>query len=75
MDKIKLSVRELVEFVYKSGDISARNLSLDRAMEGIRAHKILQSQMGDGYRKEFYLKSEFIFKDIMFLLKEGLTES
>jgi DNA excision repair protein ERCC-2 len=69
MDKIKLSVRELVEFVYKSGDISARNLSLDRAMEGIRAHKILQSQMGDGYRKEFYLKSEFIFKDIMFFIE------
>jgi DNA excision repair protein ERCC-2 len=69
MDKIKLSVRELVECVYKSGDISARNLSLDRAMEGIRAHKILQSQMGDGYRKEFYLKSEFIFKDIMFFIE------
>ena len=59
----------MVEFVYKSGDISARNLSLDRAMEGIRAHKILQSQMGDGYRKEFYLKSEFIFKDIMFFIE------
>ena len=38
-------------------------------MEGIRAHKILQSQMGDGYRKEFYLKSEFIFKDIMFFIE------
>jgi DNA excision repair protein ERCC-2 len=35
----------------------------------IRAHKILQSQMGDGYRKEFYLKSEFIFKDIMFFIE------
>ena len=69
MDKIKLSVRELVEFVYKSGDISAKNLSVDRAMEGIKAHKILQSQMGDNYQKEFYLKNEFILNDITFFIE------
>jgi Rad3-related DNA helicase len=66
MDNIKLSVRELVEFVYKSGDINFKNLSLDRAMEGIKAHKILQSQMGDNYHKEFYLKNEFMLNDILF---------
>lgn len=69
MDKIKLSVRELVEFVYKSGDINVKNLSTDRAMEGIKAHKILQSQMGENYQKEFYLKSEFILNDIMFFIE------
>jgi Rad3-related DNA helicase len=69
MDKIKLSVRELVEFVFKSGDISAKNLSIDRAMEGVKAHKVLQSQMGDGYQKEFYLKSEFNFRGILFFIE------
>ena len=58
MDNIKISVRELVEFVYKSGDINVKNLSSDRAMEGIKAHKILQNQMGENYHKEFYLKNE-----------------
>ena len=66
MDNIKLSVRELVEFVYKSGDINFKNLSLDRAMEGIKAHKILQSQMGNNYQKEFYLKNEFMLNNILF---------
>ena len=69
MDNIKLSVRELVEFIYKSGDINVRNLSVDRAMEGIKAHKILQNQMGENYHKEFYLKNEFILNDIMFLVE------
>jgi Rad3-related DNA helicase len=69
MDNIKLSVRELVEFVYKSGDINVKNLSLDRAMEGIKAHKILQSQMGDNYQKEFYLKNEFMLNNILFAVE------
>ncbi len=69
MENIKLSVRELVEFVYKSGDINVKNLNLDRAMEGIKAHKILQNQMGDNYRKEFYLKNEFILNGITFFVE------
>ncbi|HNZ82161.1 MAG TPA: ATP-dependent DNA helicase [Sedimentibacter sp.] len=69
MDNIKLSVRELVEFVYKSGDINVKNLSTDRALDGIKAHKILQSQMGENYLKEFYLKSEFILNDIVFSIE------
>lgn len=69
MDKIKLSVRELVEFIYKSGDINVRNLSMDRALEGIKAHKILQSQMGSSYQKEFYLKNEFTINNISFLIE------
>ena len=69
LDNIKLSVRELVEFVYKSGDINVKNLSTDRALDGIKAHKILQSQMGENYLKEFYLKSEFILNDIVFSIE------
>lgn len=69
MDNIKLSVRELVEFVYKSGDINVKGLSPDRAMEGIKAHKLLQSMMGDNYNKEFFLKHEFIFGNIQFTVE------
>ncbi|MGD9567199.1 MAG: ATP-dependent DNA helicase [Sedimentibacter sp.] len=69
MDTIKLSVRELVEFIYKSGDINVKAMSADRALEGIKAHKILQSQMGENYQKEFYLKKEFEFNNIMFIIE------
>lgn len=69
MDTIKLSVRELVEFIYKSGDINVKSLSPDRALEGIKAHKILQSQMGEDYKKEYYLKKEFEFNNILFIIE------
>ena len=69
MDNIKLSVRDLVEFIYKSGDINVRNLGADRAIEGIKAHKILQNQMGENYYKEYYLKGEFVLNDIIFLIE------
>ena len=66
MENIKLSVRELVEFVYKSGDLNIKSMNADRAMEGIRAHKLLQSQMGKNYKKEYFLKHEFEFNNIKF---------
>lgn len=69
MDTIKLSVRELVEFVYKSGDINTGAMSADRALEGIKAHKLLQSQMGENYQKEFYLKKEFELNNILFIIE------
>ncbi len=71
MDTIKLSVRELVEFIYKSGDINvkAKAMSTDRALEGIKAHKILQSQMGENYQKEYFLKKEFEFNNIIFVIE------
>jgi Rad3-related DNA helicase len=66
MSKIKLSVRELVGYVYMSGDIGQDSMSLERALEGTRIHKLVQSQMGDNYKKEYYLKYEFNYKDIDF---------
>lgn len=69
METIKLSVRELVEFVYKSGDINVKAMSADRALEGIKAHKILQSQMGESYHKEYYLKKEFELNNILFVIE------
>lgn len=69
MDNIKLSVRELVEFVYKSGDISSKAMSANRALEGIKAHKILQSQMDENYHREFYLKREFELNGILFMIE------
>ena len=69
MDKIKLSVRELVGYVYKSGDIGGDSISVERALEGTRIHKLLQSQMDENYKKEYYLKHEFNYMDIDFVVE------
>ncbi|WP_326909225.1 ATP-dependent DNA helicase [Sedimentibacter sp. MB31-C6] len=73
MDNIKLSVRELVEFIYKSGDLNTSSISNERAMEGIKAHKLLQSQMSENYIREFFLKQEFEI-DNVYIVIEGRAD-
>nr|WP_312576073.1 ATP-dependent DNA helicase [Sedimentibacter sp.] len=69
MENIKLSVRELVEFIYKGGDLNFISMKPERAMDGIKAHKLLQSQMEENYHKEFFLKYEFEYKNISFAIE------
>lgn len=49
---IKISVRELIEFVMRSGDLDSRFLGMGRAQEGTKAHKKLQKSNEDIYREE-----------------------
>ena len=61
MDKIRISVRNLVEFILRSGDIDNRHGAMaDReAMQiGSRLHRRIQGQMGADYRAEVSLKAE-----------------
>lgn len=53
---IKLSVRNLVEFVMRSGNIDSSFMSSIRAVEGTKAHQKIQRSYGDGYRPEVFLK-------------------
>ena len=54
--KIRISVRQLVEFILRSGDIDDRaggNLpDYDAMQEGSRLHRKIQGKMGAGYRAE-----------------------
>jgi DNA excision repair protein ERCC-2 len=43
---IKVSVRELVEFVLRCGDIDTSIVSSVRALQGINVHKKLQLEGG-----------------------------
>ncbi len=56
--KIKISVRNLVEFLLRSGDISKSTSAAGaQAMqEGTRIHRSIQSRMGASYRAEVSLK-------------------
>lgn len=60
--EISLSVRDLVEFVFRSGDIdNRRTVSPEKAMqEGSRLHRMLQRSMGEGYTAEVLLKYDHI---------------
>ncbi len=55
MHIVKISVRNLVEFILRSGDIIASESGLadpDAMQEGTRIHKKLQKKMGSSYRAE-----------------------
>ena len=60
MKELKISVRYLVEFVLRSGDLkSGGGLSRPDAMlEGGRIHRKLQKSMGSTYSSEVPLKYE-----------------
>lgn len=56
--KLSLNVRELVEFVLKSGSIDARYSGKDRMLEGARIHRMLQQE--DSKTKQHYASEVFL---------------
>ena len=76
MEQIRISVRALVEFLLRSGDIDNRRggMADKEAMQlGSRLHRKIQSRMGAGYRPEVSLKYEKTQKDYL-LLVEGRAD-
>lgn len=63
---VKISVRNLIEFVMRSGDIDNRFRDNARLIEGIKAHQKIQSSYGKNYKKEFSLKNTTIIDDVEF---------
>ena len=57
-EQIKVSVRQLVEFILRSGDIDNRHhTSAESAMqEGSRIHRMIQKRMGSEYQAEVSLR-------------------
>ena len=58
--QVKISVRNFVEFMLRSGDIdNRRHVSSENAMvEGGRIHRMIQRRMGSEYEAEVFLKYE-----------------
>ncbi|MDO5136114.1 MAG: ATP-dependent DNA helicase [Eubacteriales bacterium] len=71
----RISVRNLVEFVLRSGDLDSRRGSMDKeAMQkGSRLHRKIQKSMGSGYQAEVPLKWETKYED-MIILVEGRAD-
>ena len=64
--QLNISVRNLVEFVMRSGDIDNRatgRSSVDAMAEGTRIHKMIQKEGGANYKAEVSLKMNLQFEN------------
>ncbi len=63
-DRISISVRALVEFILRSGDIDERHRSgkADAMQEGSRIHRMIQKRQGPEYRAELPVRHIISFE-------------
>ena len=66
---IQLSVRQLVEFLLRTGSIDSRFTGFDRANEGARIHRKLQKAAGEGYAAEVFLSASREIEGISFAIE------
>ena len=74
--QLHISVRNLVEFIFREGDIdnrSSRAMSADAMMEGTRIHRKIQGSMGKEYQAEVPL-SHVVEGDLYELTVEGRAD-
>lgn len=67
---IKISVRNLVEFILRSGDIDSGFSSPNRAVEGTRIHRSIQKSRKGNYKSEVSVKHN-VDLDCFTLVVEG----
>ena len=69
---LKISVRNLIEFVLRHGDIDNRTFSgtdVNAMQEGARLHRKIQGKMGGNYHAEVPLRMEFLFDDFTIVVE------
>ncbi|WP_428911767.1 ATP-dependent DNA helicase [Niallia sp. Krafla_26] len=66
---IHLSVRTLVEYVYRSGSIDSRFHSPSTLVEGTRIHQKIQKTYQETDEKEVYLRTEIPYHSLTFVIE------
>ena len=66
---IKISIRNLVEFIMRHGSIDNRYTSSIKAIEGIRGHQRVQKSYGDNYTAEVPLKYTLTYEDLEIMVE------
>ncbi|MCM1497586.1 MAG: ATP-dependent DNA helicase [Clostridium sp.] len=71
MYQVKIPVRGLVEFIFRSGDISGGDgsFSKEAMQEGSRIHRKIQGKMGLNYEAEVPLKIDIIRPDFVLTIE------
>jgi len=71
MEKVKLPIRRLVEFLLRFGDIDSRYVEKDRMLEGAKAHRSIQKantiDCAD-YKSEVSLSAEIEYREIVYVI-------
>jgi DNA excision repair protein ERCC-2 len=65
---VSISVRSLVEYVFRSGSIEHGFHGTSSMVEGTRIHQKIQKQYKEGDRKEVYLKTEMACGDLLYIV-------
>lgn len=65
---IAISVRSLVEYVYRSGDIESRFRTSAALTEGTKIHQNIQKQYSERDEKEVYLSAEIVYNELKFVI-------
>lgn len=63
---IRLSVRALVEYAHRSGDIESGFRTAAALTDGTKAHQRVQKQYGEQDEKEVYVSAEMVMDDLLF---------
>lgn len=78
---VRVSVRNLVEFILRSGDIDNRRKSkasdVETMQEGARIHRMIQKRMGTSYHPEVFLKTKVTFEKFDLMIEgraDGIIE-
>lgn len=69
MKEVRISVRNLIEFVKRSGDIDRRFFSNKRAVEGIKAHQKVQREYSKDFLTEVFLRTTEEIEGINFTVE------
>lgn len=69
MEEIRISVRNLIEFVERSGDIDRGFYSNARALQGIHAHQKMQALYSSSYQREVFLKEVFEIEGVKIIVE------
>ena len=77
---ITISVRNLVEFILRNGDIDNRRAGapVDAMQQGTLIHRKLQRKMGSGYNAEVTLKEKCSFENYDIIVEgraDGIYEA
>ncbi|WP_407271818.1 ATP-dependent DNA helicase [Radiobacillus sp. PE A8.2] len=67
-DKITISVRSLVEYVYSSGSIDSRFRTSSTLLDGTKAHQKVQRTYNDSDEKEYYVSAEIPYEGLTFVI-------
>lgn len=68
-DQVKIAVRPLVEYVFRSGDLDSGFRTGTALTEGIKAHQQVQRSYGEADQKEVYLAAEIPYGDLLFVIE------